>query len=91
MVKAAFSRVLVKVMDGRDLSELEEGSFDAVIDKGMTDSIMHNDKFTKMIAEVRSSNHSRRFLQKTVVYVLAMTTVRRTRTPVSVQVHVRLS
>lgn len=39
-------------MDARDMSELETGSFDAVIDKGMTDSIMHSDNFAKMVAEV---------------------------------------
>lgn len=34
------------------MAELETGSFDAVIDKGMTDSIMHNDNFAVMMAKV---------------------------------------
>ena len=34
------------------MAGLETGSFDAVIDKGLTDSIMYNDKFSIMMAEV---------------------------------------
>lgn len=34
------------------MTELETGSFDAVIDKGLTDSIMYNDKFALMMAKV---------------------------------------
>lgn len=40
-------------MDARDMSSLETASFDAVIDKGLTDSIMHNDKFALMMAQVK--------------------------------------
>lgn len=43
-----------RVMDARDMSELETGSFDAVIDKGLTNSIMYNDKFRVMVAQVMS-------------------------------------
>lgn len=39
-------------MDARDMAELETGSFDAVIDKGLTDSVMYNDKFAIMMAKV---------------------------------------
>lgn len=39
-------------MDARDMAELETGSFDAVIDKGLTDSVMYNDKFEVMMAKV---------------------------------------
>lgn len=39
-------------MDARDMAEFEAESFDAVIDKGMTDSIMYNDKFALMMAKV---------------------------------------
>lgn len=41
-----------QVMDARDMAELETGSFDAVIDKGLTDSVMYNDKFAIMMAKV---------------------------------------
>lgn len=41
-----------QVMDARDMAEFEAESFDAVIDKGMTDSIMYNDKFALMMAKV---------------------------------------
>ncbi|CAM9852533.1 unnamed protein product [Ectocarpus sp. 6 AP-2014] len=41
-----------KVMDARDMVEFETGSFDAVIDKGLTDSVMYNDKFSVMMAKV---------------------------------------
>ncbi|CAM9829326.1 unnamed protein product [Ectocarpus fasciculatus] len=41
-----------KVMDARDMAEFETGSFDAVIDKGLTDSVMYNDKFAVMMAKV---------------------------------------
>ncbi|CAM9128312.1 unnamed protein product [Ectocarpus sp. 4 AP-2014] len=41
-----------KVMDARDMAEFETGSFDAVIDKGLTDSVMYNDKFSVMMAKV---------------------------------------
>lgn len=34
------------------MAELETGSFDAVIDKGLTDSVMYNDKFAIMMAKV---------------------------------------
>lgn len=34
------------------MAEFENESFDAVIDKGMTDSIMYNDKFSVMMAKV---------------------------------------
>ena len=34
------------------MSGLETGSFDAVIDKGLTDSVMYNDKFAMMMAKV---------------------------------------
>lgn len=34
------------------MAELETGSFDAVIDKGLTDSIMYNDNFALMMAKV---------------------------------------
>lgn len=39
-------------MDARDMAEFEAESFDAVIDKGMTDAIMFNDKFALMMAKV---------------------------------------
>lgn len=39
------------------MTGLETGSFDAVIDKGMTDSIMYNDKFAIMMAKVRGFCH----------------------------------
>lgn len=42
----------VKVMDARDMADFENESFDAVIDKGMTDSVMYNDKFSVMMAKV---------------------------------------
>lgn len=42
-------------MDARDMSEFETGSFDAVIDKGMTDSVMFNDNFATMMAKVSQS------------------------------------
>ena len=47
-----FVFVVVQVMDARDMAEFEAESFDAVIDKGMTDSIMYNDKFALMMAKV---------------------------------------
>lgn len=34
------------------MAEFETGSFDAVIDKGLTDSVMYNDKFSIMMAKV---------------------------------------
>lgn len=34
------------------MSDFETGSFDAVIDKGMTDSVMFNDNFATMMAKV---------------------------------------
>lgn len=34
------------------MAEFETGSFDAVIDKGLTDSVMYNDKFSVMMAKV---------------------------------------
>lgn len=40
-------------MDARDMADLETGSFDAVIDKGLTDSVMYNDNFATMMAKVR--------------------------------------
>lgn len=39
-------------MDARNMAELETESFDAVIDKGLTDSIMYNDQFSIMMAKV---------------------------------------
>lgn len=44
---------VLKVMDARDMADLETGSFDAVIDKGLTDSVMYNDNFATMMAKVR--------------------------------------
>lgn len=43
-------------MDARDMAEFEAESFDAVIDKGMTDAVMFNDKFSLMIAKVIPSH-----------------------------------
>ena len=43
-------------MDARDMADFETGSFDAVIDKGMTDSVMYNDKFSLMMAKVRGTS-----------------------------------
>ena len=43
-------------MDARDMTDFETGSFDAVIDKGMTDSVMYNDKFSLMMAKVRGAS-----------------------------------
>lgn len=34
------------------MSELETASFDAVIDKGLTDAVMHNDNFAVMVGKV---------------------------------------
>ncbi len=70
-----------KVMDARDMAEFETGSFDAVIDKGMTDSVMYNDKFSLMMAKVRVESSrsacgkvlsffARAYLQPTAVPVL---------------------
>lgn len=39
-------------MDARDMADFENESFDAVIDKGLTDSVMYNDKFSVMMAKV---------------------------------------
>lgn len=47
------SLLCLKVMDARDMADLETGSFDAVIDKGLTDSVMYNDNFAVMMAKVR--------------------------------------
>lgn len=38
--------------------DFEAESFDAVIDKGMTDSVMYNDKFALMMAKVGDPSHS---------------------------------
>lgn len=46
------SVLFVQVVDARDMAEFEAEYFDAVIDKGMTDSIMYNDKFALMMAKV---------------------------------------
>lgn len=49
-------------MDARDMAELETGSFDAVIDKGLTDSVMYNDKFAVMMAKVSHQTQKHAFL-----------------------------
>ncbi|CAM9683810.1 unnamed protein product [Hapterophycus canaliculatus] len=57
-----------KVMDARDMSAFDTGSFDAVIDKGMTDSVMFNDNFATMMAKV--SFEVARVLKPGGVYLL---------------------
>lgn len=44
------------------MAELETGSFDAVIDKGLTDSVMYNDKFAVMMAKVSHQTQKHAFL-----------------------------
>ncbi|CAM9453998.1 unnamed protein product [Choristocarpus tenellus] len=58
-----------KVMNVRDMDELETGSFDAIVDKGLTDSLMYSDDFKYHVAQL--SLGCARLLKPGGVYLLA--------------------
>ncbi|CAN0031003.1 unnamed protein product, partial [Discosporangium mesarthrocarpum] len=57
-----------KVMDARDMSELQDASFDVIVDKGLTDSLMHSDDFREHISNL--SMECTRLLKPGGVYLL---------------------